>query len=42
MEEGMRKVAMQFPSKLPTEKQHLLMLEILAKGRLEGGVLTSL
>lgn len=35
-ESGVLKVAMQIPMKLPTEKQCLVLLEILEKGRLEG------
>ena len=35
-EVGVLKVAMQIPSKLPTEKQCLLLLAVLEKGRVEG------
>lgn len=35
-EEGVLKVAIQIPVKIPTEKQCMLLLEILDKGRLEG------
>ncbi len=37
-EEGVLKVAMQIPIKIPTEKQSFVLLEILHKGRLEGVV----
>lgn len=35
-EDGVLRVAVQIPSKLPTEKQSLVLLDILDKGRLEG------
>jgi hypothetical protein len=35
-EDGVLRVAMQIPSKLPTEKQCLVLLGVLDKGRLEG------
>ncbi|MFA7556766.1 MAG: AIPR family protein [Hydrogenophaga sp.] len=35
-EDRVLRVAMQIPSKLPTEKQSLLLLEILEKGKMEG------
>ena len=38
-EEGVLKVAMKIPSKIPTERQSLLLLEIINKGRKEGAVL---
>jgi hypothetical protein len=37
-EDGVLRVAMQIPSKLPTEKQSVVLLDILEKGRLEGVV----
>jgi hypothetical protein len=37
-EDGVLRVAMQIPSKLPTEKQSVVLLDILGKGRLEGVV----
>lgn len=37
-EDGVLKVAAQIPSKLPTEKQCLVLLDILSKGRTEGVV----
>lgn len=37
-EAGVLKVAMQIPIKIPTEKQSLVLLEILHKGRMEGVV----
>lgn len=35
-EEGVLKIAMRIPSKMPTEKQSLLLLDILDKSRMEG------
>ncbi len=37
-EDGVLRVAMQIPSKLPTEKQSVVLLDILHKGRMEGVV----
>lgn len=39
-ETGVLKVAMQIPIKIPTEKQSLVLLEVLAKGRQEGIVVS--
>ena len=39
-EDGVLRVAMQIPSKLPTEKQSVVLLDILDKGRLEGVVVS--
>ena len=39
-EDGVLKVAMQIPSKLPTEKQSLLLLDVLDKGRMEGVIVS--
>lgn len=39
-EEGVLKAAMQIPSKLPTEKQSVVLLDILEKARLEGIVVS--
>jgi hypothetical protein len=41
-EDGVLRVAMQIPSKLPTEKQSVVLLDILDKGRLEGVVVSEL
>ena len=35
-EDGVLRVAMQIPSRLPTEKQSVVLLDILEKGRFEG------
>lgn len=35
-ESGVLKIAMQIPAKIPTEKQCLILLDVLEKGRLEG------
>ncbi|WP_336195110.1 AIPR family protein [Hafnia paralvei] len=39
-EEGVLRVAIQIPIKIPTEKQSLILLEVLDKGRLEGIVVS--
>ncbi|MEB7895126.1 AIPR family protein [Serratia marcescens] len=39
-EEGVLRVAMQIPNKIPTERQSLILLEVLDKGRLEGIVVS--
>lgn len=39
-EDGVLKVAMQIPSRIPTEKQSLLLLGVLDKGRMEGVVVS--
>ena len=40
-EDGVLRVAMQIPSRLPTEKQSVVLLDILDKGRMEGVVVES-
>lgn len=37
-EDGVLRIAMQIPSKLPTEKQSMVLLDVLDKGRMEGVV----
>ena len=39
-EDGVLKVAMQIPSRLPTEKQSLLLLDVLDKGKMEGVIVS--
>ncbi len=39
-EAGILQIAMQMPSKIPTEKQSIILIEVLDKARLEGVALS--